>query len=446
MNSLGARTKSEKRGAFMRGLILAQVAYMLVLDGFFASVPVVDKTRYLLDVITIILGMGIYFDKKIISRIKSKEYYFPLLIYAAICVVTAVTRKTEPLLFLWAVRNTFRFFVFFFACVIYIRKDDIKIFFDFLIRLQFVNLPAVIIEYIYFKPIPKAERGILADNIGGVFGAELGGNGILNIYICLILIIILISFYEREQLKPIHLFSIGNVMICAAFAELKVFFPEAIGIFVICSTFYIKKIRKKPLQFLKLLSYFAISLFAYYLIVLQLYPYVERDFSGGYSGYEERTSSVYKLGRIGAFSKINEIFFKDSLSLNLFGLGFGNCEYSAFSFLVSDFYKQYGDYNYRWFTHQMLYLETGIAGFISYASFFVTLAVQSLVFFHEKKEYRSVCVFSIAVSAILFITLWYNSLIRSDFAYVCFFCLAFVPLLINNDSAFEETNITKGRS
>lgn len=446
MNGLSVKSASEKRNTFMRGLILAQVAYLFIFYGFFLSVPVLSKLRYVTDLITLALLAGLFFDRQRLYKLKGKAYCIPLLVYTAVCIFTAVVGKTEPLLFLWAVRNTFRFFVFFFACVLYIKREDIKRFFDFLIKLQFVNLPVVIIEYIYFKPIPKAERGILADNIGGIFGTELGGNGILNIYLCLILIVVLINYYETEKFKPIHLFSIGNVMICAAFAELKVFFFEAVGIFVICSIFYIKKIIKKPLHFFKIFSYFVFSLFVCYLIMLQLYPYVERDFAGGYSGYEEKTSSVYKLGRIGAFSKINEIFFKDSLPLNLFGLGFGNCEYSSFSFLVSDFYKSYGDYNYRWFSHQMLYLETGIVGFISYALFFVATAVQALVLFHKKKKYRSICVFSIAVAAILFVTLWYNNIVRTDFGYVCYFCLAFVPFLINNDMDSIESNIMKGRS
>lgn len=231
MNSLGARTKSEKRGAFMRGLILAQVAYLFIFYGFFLSVPALSKLRYLTDIVALVLLVGLFFDREKLLKLKGKAYYVPLLVYTAVCIFTAVFGKTEPLLFLWAVRNTFRFFVFFFACVIYIRKDDIKIFFDFLIRLQFVNIPVMLIEYFYFKPFSKAEIGILADRISGIFGTEIGGNGRLNIYICFILIITLIDIYEKEKMSALNIFSLFNVMMCAAFSELKVFFRKRLLFF-----------------------------------------------------------------------------------------------------------------------------------------------------------------------------------------------------------------------
>lgn len=210
-----------KRRNFMRMVIIFQIVYLLVFNGLFASITVLSKAKYILDVATLILCTGLFFDRLELYKIKGKVYYIPLLVYSIVCIVTAIIYKTDPLLFLWAVRNTFRFFVFFFACILYVRKEDIKRFFDLIIKLQFANLPLMVIQYFYFKPIPKAERGILADHVSGIFGSEIGGNGMLNIYLCIILIYILIDCYDNDKLKPMYILSLANVMVCAAFSELK---------------------------------------------------------------------------------------------------------------------------------------------------------------------------------------------------------------------------------
>lgn len=427
----------EKRSSFMRILILAQITYMFLFYGVFASFSLLSKVRYLTDIVTLILAVGLIADRRKLYRISGKAYYIPLLVYTIICIATAVVNKTEPLLFIWAVRNTFRFFIFFFACIIYVRKEDITKFCDFLLKLQLINFPLLLIEYFYFRQFPKKEIGILADRVSGIFGSEIGGNGCLNIYLCLVLIIVLINFFENGKIKPIHILSLANVTVCAAFSELKVFYLEAVAIYIICSIFYCRRIAKNPVQFIKLTVLCVFFLIAGFLLIFGIYPYTRKDFSD-LGRYERGTMLEYRLGRVKAFSNINELFFNDSIIKNLFGLGFGNCEYSSFSFLVSDFYKSYGDYNYRWFSHQMLYLETGAVGFVTFASFFVTMAIQSLVMFHKQPENRKIAVFSIAVAAVLFVTLWYNNMARSDFGYVCYFCLAFAPILINSNNEIDS--------
>lgn len=85
----------------------------------------------------------------------------------------------------------------------------------------------------------------------------------------------------------------------------------------------------------------------------------------------------YRIPRVGSFQVINNLFLRTPIK-EWFGLGIGNCDTSAFSFLQSDFYRAYGDYNYRWFTNQWTYLECGIGGFGLYVFFFVTLIITLL--------------------------------------------------------------------
>ena len=83
----------------------------------------------------------------------------------------------------------------------------------------------------------------------------------------------------------------------------------------------------------------------------------------------------YRLPRIGAFKKISNIFFDNNTLKLLFGLGFGNCETSNFSIFQSDFYKSYGQYNYRWFTHQWIFMEEGYIGFGAFLLIFITILI-----------------------------------------------------------------------
>lgn len=415
---------------WMRILIYFQFIYLLVFDGFFLSIPILSKLHYLTDIVTLMLLLGIIFDWKKLLKIHGWVYYLPMFAYVLVCIISVIINYVKPMLFLWASRNTFRFFIFFFACILYLNHDDVLNIFDKLLKLQFINFPLAIIEFLYFYFLPYGAIDIPSDHVGGIFGIETGCNGRLNIYLCLVLIVCLVDIYEREKFKFLHIFVISTSMLCAALAELKAFFPEAVGILVIISILYIKKLFYRRLLFVKVIVLFAISFALGIVLMFQIYPHSSKVYSD-YSYYEKKSSVTYQLGRFGAFSKINEIFFSDSQTKRLFGFGFGNCEYSSFSMFTSDFYREYSYYHYRWFAHQMLYLETGLAGFATFSLFIVTIALQSFVMFLKSKRNRTIAAISVAFAAVVFVTLWYNCTIRTDFGYICYFFLAAVPVLQN---------------
>lgn len=414
----------------MKSLIYCQFIFLIVFDGFFMSIPFLSKLHYLIDIVTLVLLLGILFDSKRLIKIHGKLYYIPIIAYILICVFTALINHVDFPLFLWASRNTFRFFIFFFACILYLKRDDILKAIKFLWKLQFINLPLVIVEFIYFYSLPYGAIDIPSDHVGGIFGIETGCNGRLNIYLCLILIICLINIYEKSKLRFVHFFSLASCMLCACFSELKAFFLEAIGIFVIVTILYIKKLFREKILFAKTILLFSLCFCVGIALMFELYPYSIKVYVD-YGYYERKSSESYQLGRLGAFSKINEIFFGDSITKRFFGLGFGNCEYSNTSLFTSDFYHNYSYYNYRWFAHQMLYLETGLSGFLAFCSIIISIALQSFVMYIKDKNQREFAVFSIAFSAIVLITLMYNCVIRSDFGYICYLFLAVVPILQN---------------
>lgn len=434
---------SVNKDVFMRILIISQVIFFILFDGFFRLIPILENFHHASDIVTIIMAFVLIFDFRKVINIKEKWIFIPLLLYSVICVATAIFNRVEPMLFIWAVRNTFRFFVFYIACIIYVKKEDVIFFLKHLPKVQFINFPLVIIEYVVVECFPELFSKISQDHIGGIFGMEIGCNGQMNIFLCAILIICLSNAFEREKIEPFTVFIFLSTAICAAIAEIKFFFPEVIGIFVICGVLYYKSIKRKPIFFVKLSGLTLLSIIIGVAIMYIIYPYALMVYSD-YPKYEHSAASTYVIGRMNAFSFINDHFFENSILRSLFGFGFGSCEYSDFSLLASDFYRKYGYYHYYWFSHQMLYLETGLIGFITFAMHFVITALQGFISYLKNNKNVTVSVFCVAFSAVLFVNLFYNNQIRSDGAYFSYFLLAFMPIVINSTKA-DKSVPTKGR-
>lgn len=148
----------------------------------------------------------------------------------------------------------------------------------------------------------------------------------------------------------------------------------------------------------------------------------------------------YRIPRVGSFQVINNLFLRTPIK-EWFGLGIGNCDTSAFSFLQSDFYRAYGDYNYRWFTNQWTYLECGIGGFGLYVFFFVTLIITLLA---KLKRYpnaiRPYMIASAIFTVAMFFLMWHSSAIRVDTAYIIYFGMAigFVAMQYDSNEIKED--------
>ena len=148
----------------------------------------------------------------------------------------------------------------------------------------------------------------------------------------------------------------------------------------------------------------------------------------------------YRIPRVGSFQVINNLFLRTPIK-EWFGLGIGNCDTSAFSFFQSDFYRAYGDYNYRWFTNQWTYLECGIGGFGLYVFFFVTLIITLLA---KLKRYpnaiRPYMIASAIFTVAMIFLMWHSSAIRVDTAYIIYFGMAigFVAMQYDSNEIKED--------
>lgn len=316
--------------------------------------------------------------------------------------------------YLWGLRNNARFFVFFFACILFIRERSVEYYLRFFDVLFWINLPIVIYQYLTMD--------LAGDFLGGIFGTEKGCNAYMNIFLMVVIAKSMLCYMSRSEKLTVCLLKCAAALLIAILSELKMFILELILIVALASLFTEFSVRKLWI----IIAVAAGALFAGRAIAV-LFPDFSEWFSlenifesasaeTGYTGQND-------LNRLtGAAIALNR--FLTSLLDKIFGLGLGNCDYAAFDFLTSPFYLSYGSLNYVWFSSTFLILETGLLGFGLYILFFV------VVFFtankREKTEQGNVLYCRLAkIMALMCLALiLYNSSLRSECAFMMYFILA----------------------
>lgn len=232
----------------------------------------------------------------------------------------------------------------------------------FLKKLFYLNVILATLEFL---------MGYSGDNIGGSFGTASGCNGSLNF-----LLVIISCVYITEYLeKNVELSKMSIALLCClyltAISELKVFFfelPVIIVIAMINAKFSFRKIVLTVLGTIGIIL--GVSLMG-------------RFFDGsGFDFFSSNKIAEYMgdrgytgagdLSRFNAIPKVTKLFFSADRTKLFFGFGLGNCSYSSFEALTSDFFRRYEWLHYHWFADSMIYLETGLIGLIIFESFFVS--------------------------------------------------------------------------
>lgn len=412
-------------------IIYFEIIFTAIYQWFVSELNVPSAIGYLLDLLNIVLLLYLLkFHKKIFSifaRIKAQSIYHILGILIVTLCIGAIINLVPPLFVFWAFRNNFRFFLFFLLCIYALEQEDVDKIFSNLYKLQFINV--IISLYQYFV------KGISWDNLGGIFGTSVGCNGYSNIFFCVLLIISISMFINKKANIKQLLFIVISTLALSVLSEIKFYFIE----FVIIILLFVIFSRPNTKTF----SILAISM-AGIMVGLKFLARVFPDaveVLTNYAYFQQYTSTAilgYNINRLDAFNQINQLFFDGDIIQNIMGRGFGNCDYSSVSFLCSPFYNLYGRYNYTFFSHEILFLETGYAGLILFIFFFISIVVwatRNKHLFHNRQEYR---LLAQVLPLIIIINLWYNNSIRVEIAYITFFALASPFVIAKNNPLFEN--------
>ena len=348
-----------------------------------------------------------------------------LLMFGVVTLFGWVANMYSPIYLMWGIRKALRFIPLVLVVILLFTQEDL----EHTIRTQyiFIIINTVICSYQFYV------LGYHRDYLGGIFGIEQGANGYM------ILQIVLVTAYEMSGVicKKVPMWRF-LVLIAACFylailSELKIYFV----LFIVMLAASI--LMNKPNVRSALIIVFGIAaIWIGYLYLIRLFP--DQDIFNKEYMIRYSTSAYGTIGglsRTNAIAVINRQFFHtDSIRL-LFGYGLGSCEYAAFSFLVTPFYRMYSHLNYTFFSVAITYLEMGWSGLILYVSFFIGTFLFSLKHIRSegRKHWR---MFSCLIAGVAVVMMFLNATFRGDTGYIMYFFLS-IPFCIARQESAERT-------
>lgn len=285
-----------------------------------------------------------------------------VLVFAFVCVVSALLNAVQPMLFLWAFRNVFRFFAFFYCCVVFLDRKDVAFIVKAFGIVFLVN--AVIICF------QALALGFGTDNSNGVFGTLSGGNAPSNVLLLCMSVYTLYRYLDHRAGISEVVLVIGVSTLVASVADLKVYFIE-LGLLIPMALLSGRHSLKTFVLCLVMPILLIAGVAFLYTITPDLVGFFSEDGVMEYAG-SAGYSNAYNLNRFTAITTLTSMFMTDGGKVAL-GLGFGAGQYSQF--FESPLYSVWGNtLNWTWFTDAAIFLETGWVGLVLFGSFFVTVA------------------------------------------------------------------------
>ena len=408
--------------SFMRRLIFFQLLLVLSFLSLIDNFRVPSFISYLTDVVWLILLAAVLVNRRQVAGLKIfKSWIAFFLIYT---LLTLLIRQQSPMLYLWGLRNNFRFYVFFLACVLFLEKRDIDTILKIFMVFYVINFLLCLYQYYLLHQY--------ADTLGGIFGIQPGCNAHMNLFLVIVCTYQMLCFLHKKSglAKLLAVLAVGCYL--AALSELKIFFVELVVVTVLAVLLTKFSWRKVFL----LVGCFGALLLAVNLLYT-IFPQWENFFtlekiynnitaSSGYTGTGD-------LNRLSAVSTINARFFDGNPSLKLFGYGLGSCEYSSnFEFLLSGFYRIYHRLHYVWMSNAWMYLETGYVGLVFLNGFFIiSFYIGSRMKPATSEEHIAVNLTRI-ISVCAVIIAFYNVSLRVECGYLAYFVLS-LPLILQKD-------------
>lgn len=399
-------------------LIYFQIIYSLFIKFLISDMRVPNIANYLTDLINILLlffALRKYIIEK--PKINIRTIMIIVIIMLIISAFSFILNFSKITLYVWSIRNLYRFFAFMFSCIILLKKEDLKIILKIFEIVFLLNV--VLCSY------QKFILNLHQDYIAGFFGTISGGNAAMNMLMIIIFSDKAIKFVNKSCSLHKFIFYMATTAYIAAISELKIYYIEMVIIILISALISRKNIRT-----------FIISIVSVLILILTinilytLYPSF-RDFfnmeeildyssNGGYSNEND-------LNRFTAIQTLRDKYMEKNQ--RFLGIGTGNAEVSQFSAFCSDFYNNYYYLNYNWFSHAFIFLENGYIGLALYMLFFIVNIV--LMFkFMKKSEQQEYYILGIILNIISLLLMIYNSSLRGDTAYIWFCTLAF-PYIYN---------------
>lgn len=406
--------------AMLLGIIAVTLLSWLLMSAFR-----INGIQYLADPLNVGLLVCVLLSKEKMRLLQAKYLLLAMGVWLGYMLLNGLCKGAPLPLLLWATRNWGRGFVLFGGCLVFLEAEDVRRGLRIADGLFIVNFLLAGVELFVF-----GEKG---DFLGGLFGTQVGCNGNMMVFLVFMLLLTLCRTLEENRITPYRAFVIISSMVLAACSEIKLFFYVYPVCVILVTVVYMLKRQTKRGTVAAVLLLGAAALSLGLLILRGMFPESFDLLIGRrtWAQYEETSRSVYRISRTHFIREINRFFFHDSVPLNVAGYGFGNCEYSRFGFLTSDFYRQNGEMNYLFFSHQTMFLEGGLVGLGLYQCIHLALAAEHLRPLIREKGTAMALAYRVVFALFMVACFFYNCSHRADGSYLIFLGAAvayFLPL------------------
>lgn len=409
-----------------KGIWFQLVFVLFVLFGI-TAMDVPNQIIYFMDIVTFVIGLlSVKRTMELkFSQAKGIVWYIGALVLYTFIVF--IIRHQSLLYYMWGLRNTFRFFVFFLVCVCWIETKDIK---DILKIFEiFVYLNVLVCSWQYWI------AHLPFDNICGLFGVTTQGSGYMNVLLVIVTASVIVQYLKKMISIRHFLLVIGCGVYISIISELKAYYFELALILFLAFLLFMLEKRKLSRQLTITILVCGAGMLLIAVLTVALNPEYWRGFFLPKGIWEEvtRKSGYSGQGDLNRITAVRDIFvhiFHGGIQ-SAIGFGLGNCDYSSFEFLITPFYQMYESLHYMWIHVAFLFLELGFIGLILYMVFFVLVGIRAWknqqCGTEEEKMWNQV---ALILSVCCFFFLFYNICLRTEAAYMIFFILS-VPYAVN---------------
>ena len=423
-----SRTLQIEKRPTQQWLIFLIFSLPLLWGTLFSLLHLPSFIKYVADIAWIGLFVFMLFSRSARVYKKTAPLVVLIIIFFVYCLLLYFLNFQSIIYFLWGTRNNFRFYVFFFAVILFINKEDIDKIFDFLDILFWINVPVALIQYFVF--------GYKQDYLGGIFGIESGVNAMTIVFLTIVLSRSVIRYMQAEEKLLSCASKCVVALLLSTLSEMKIFFIYFIVILVFAALFTKFSWHKLAIFIVSAVAVFFASTFLVVLFGFENFLDISNIWELATQEHYSSEQTVNRLSSIPTLSKLLVTDWQD----RFFGLGLGNCDTSSFAVCNTPFYQQYGHLRYTFFSCAFLFLEVGYIGLAIYMLFFV------LCFFMIRKRIKSgkcqsICGYVAMIMAMLAVILtFYNSSLRNEAGYMVFFILA-LPFIDSGEAKVQETQI-----
>ena len=415
-------------------VIYIQLIYCCFVRFLIYQLHFTKMVQFASDFFTIILLIQIILQFNKAKTINIRKPLFFIVLFLLSAILSSILNSSSILFFIIGLRVYIKLLIFFIACVIFLKHEDIDKLAKFLLAILPINTVVAFYQYLIM--------GLGDDYIGGIFGNTQGCNGESNIYLTVVSVIAIV-FYVGNKIKLWHsVISILQACMIAAISELKIIYFTLIIILLIVLVYTFPNKRAIMVTLLC-----GVALVLGLVVFLMIYPgWIDmitdfgtfmKDTAAGTYG----TSTT--LGRTVAGPYVfQNILIEPRQRIFGIGLGYGDRYLS----MESSFFARYESLSFYLFAYMIVIIEVGLTGFIIYCLIFVSIIYES---FRIKKKIKTdnaiYCCISFIASIFTFQQFMYDQSIFWDAAFIIYFCLS-LPFIMEkeeNETSANKTGLLK---